>query len=68
MDRIRSQLIRESCGIQPIDERVERRMKWDEHVMTMDAERIVKISRDTISAARRYLGRPKRRPSDLIPG
>jgi hypothetical protein len=41
MHRIR----RQSCGIQPIDEWMERR-EWDEHVTRMDAERLVKISRD----------------------
>ena len=33
----------------------------------MDAERLVKISRDNIPAVRRFPGRPKRRWSDLIP-
>ena len=50
IDRIRSQQIRESCGIQPINER--RRREWDEHVTRMDAERLVKISRDNILARR----------------
>ena len=37
IDRIRSQKIRESCGIQPINEWVERRRrKWDQHVTRMD--------------------------------
>ena len=41
---IRSQQIRESCGIQPINEWVERRKReWDEHVTRIDAEGIVKI-------------------------
>ena len=39
MDRIRSQQIKESCGIQPINEWVERRRKeWDQQVTRMDAE------------------------------
>ena len=43
---IRSQKIRESCGIQSINKWVERRRReWDEQV-AMDAERLVKISRD----------------------
>jgi len=33
----------------------------------MDAERLVKISRDNIPIGRRFKGRPKRRWSDLIP-
>ena len=32
IDRIRSQEIRESCGIQPINEWVERREECDQHV------------------------------------
>ena len=53
IDRIRSQLIRESCGIQPINEWVERRTKeWGEHIKRMDAERLVNISRGNIPAGR----------------
>ena len=48
IDRIRSQQ-RESCGIQPINEWVERRREWDQHVTRMDAKRLVKHSRDNIS-------------------
>jgi hypothetical protein len=49
IDRIRSQQIRESCGIQPVNEWAERRRReWDEHVTRMDAERLVKISRENI--------------------
>ena len=68
IDRIRSQQIRESCGIQPINGWVERRIRrgWDQHVTRMDAERLVKISRDNIPAGKRSPGRPKRRWSDLI--
>ena len=68
MNRIRSQQIRESCGIQPINEWVERRRReWDGHVTRMDAEKLGKISRDNIPAERRSPGRLKRRWSDLIP-
>ena len=69
IDRIRSQQIRESCGIQPINQWVKkkkRRRERDEHVTRTDAERLVKISRDNIPAGRRSPGRPKRRWSDLI--
>ena len=46
-NRITSQQIRESYGIQPIDEWVERRRReWDEYVARMDAERLVKTSRN----------------------
>jgi hypothetical protein len=66
-DRIRSQQIRESCGIQPINESVEiRRRDWDEHVTRMDDERLVKISRDNIPSGRRFPRRQKRKWSDLI--
>ena len=52
-DRIRSQQIREFCGIQPINERVKRRRReWDQHVKRMDAEKLVKISRDNIPVGR----------------
>jgi hypothetical protein len=51
INRIRSQQIRESCGIQPINEWVEkRRREWDKHVTRMDAERLVNISMDNIFA------------------
>ena len=43
IDSIRSQQIRESCGIQPINEWAKRRRRreWDEHVTRMEAERLV---------------------------
>ena len=67
IDRIRSQQMRESCDFQPINEWVERRRReWDEHVTRMDAERLVKISRDNIPSRRRSPGRPKRRWSGII--
>ena len=60
--------IRESCGIQPINEWVEmRRREWDEDVRRMD-KRLFKISREIIPARRRYPERPARRLSNLIPG
>ena len=69
IERTRSKKIRESCGIQSINEWTERRRgEWDDHVTRMDAERLVKISRDNIPAGRRSPGRPKRRWSDLILG
>ena len=49
IDTIRSQQIRESCCIQPINDWVDRRRReWDQHIIRMDAERLVKISRDSI--------------------
>ena len=59
IDTIRIQQIRESCVIQPINEWVERRRDWDEYVRRMDAERLVKISRDNTPAGRRYPQCPK---------
>ena len=38
-----------------------------DHVTGMDAERLVKISRDNIPAGRKSPRRPKRRWNDLIP-
>ena len=37
-----------------------KRREWDEHITRMDADRLVKISRDSISAGRGCPGRPKR--------
>jgi hypothetical protein len=51
--RIRSQQIRDSCEIQPINEWVERRrIERNEPLTRMDAERLDKISRDSIPAGR----------------
>ena len=55
VDRIRSQQIREFWGIQPFNKWVgRRRREWDEHVTRMDAERLVKISREGIPPGRRF--------------
>jgi hypothetical protein len=60
IDRIIRQQIRQSWGIQPINEWVERRIReWDQHVTIMDAERLVKISRDNLPVGVRSPGRPK---------
>ena len=40
--------IRESCSIQPIEWMERQRREWDEQETRMDAERLVKISRDNI--------------------
>ena len=43
IDKIRNQQIRGFCGIQPINEGVERgRREWDQHVTRLNAERLVK--------------------------
>ena len=67
MYRIRSQLIRESCGIQAINEWVERlRRKYDEDVTRMNAKRLVKISRDNITAGNQSLIKKKQAESPTI--
>ena len=61
IDKIKSQRIRESCGIQPFNEWMERRRmrrEWDEHVTRMNTERLVNISRDNIHAGIRSPARP----------
>ena len=55
IDRIISQQTRESCGIQPINVRAERR-DWDEHLIRMNHERLVKISKKDLQAARKEDG------------
>ena len=66
---IRSQQIRESSGIQPINEWVERtrRREWDERVTIMDAERRFQVIIN-IPVGRRSPGRLKTRWNNLIPG
>ena len=54
IEKMRIQQIRESCGIQPINEWLEsgRTREWDENVTKIDAERLFKISKDHIPAGR----------------
>ena len=66
IERIKSKQIIESCGIQPINEWVERIREWEQHVTRMDAERLIRISRDNIPVGSRSPGCPKRRWSNLI--
>ena len=66
--RIRNQQIRECCGVQPINEWVEKRREWDEHVTRMGAERLINISRDSITPDSISPELSKRKWSDLIPG
>ena len=50
-DRIRSQQIRGSCRIQPINEWMKRRRReCDEHVTSMEAESLFKIPRENTRA------------------
>ena len=46
--RIRSQQIRESC----INECLERRRAWDDHLTRIDAKKLVKFSWDNVTAGR----------------
>ena len=72
IDRIRSQQIRESCGIQLLmsgrkeEEEEEERMGRPCN-KNFYAERFVKFTRDNIPAGSRSPERPKRKWSDLIP-
>ena len=68
INRIRTQQIRESCDIHPIEWMERRRREWDENVMRMNAEKFVKTSGDNIPGERSTPRRSKRRRSDLIPG
>ena len=54
IDRIRTQQIIESHGIQLINDWMERRKRreWDEHVARMEAEKLPIISKDNIPAGR----------------
>ena len=53
INRIRSQDIREPCGIQPINRSTERRRREQEkHITRMEAERLGEISRDHQPAGR----------------
>ena len=59
---IRSQQISKSCGIQSFNEWLKRRSRgeWNEYATRVDAEKLVKIPRDNISARRS----PRRRKED----
>ena len=68
MDRARSNNIRQTCGIDKINDCVlERMKKWNEHIDRMTEERIVKITRDKSPAGRRSTGRPRKRWTDNLP-
>ena len=67
MDRIRRENIRQTCGIDKINDWVLERKKWNEHIDCMIRERIVKITRDKLLAGRRSTGRPRKRWRDNLP-
>ena len=66
IDRIRSQQITESYGIQPINDGWKEEEGWDVHLTRMDAEKLLMISSDNIPAGIRSPGCPRRRWSNLI--
>ena len=68
MDRIRSDNIRQTCGIDKINDWIlDRKKKWNEHIDRMTEERIVKITRDKLPAGHRSIGRPRKRWRDNLP-
>jgi len=61
-DRIRSQVIREECGVEDIVRwGRERRRKWRDHVNRMDDDRIIKICSTQNPHGQRPRGRPPKR-------
>ena len=68
MDRIRSDNVRQTCGIDKINDWVlERKKKWNEHIHRMTEERIVKITRDELPGGHRSTVRPRKRWRDNFP-
>ena len=57
MDRERSNNIRQTCGINEINNWIlDKKKKWNERIDHMTKERIVKITRDKLPAGRRSTG------------
>ena len=61
MDRERSDNLRQTCGIDKINDR---NKKWNEHIDCMIEEIIVKITRDKSQAGQRNTGMPRKRWND----
>ena len=61
INRTRSRQIREFCGIQPINEWMVRMREWDEHVTRIDAEQLVKISRDKYTCWKKISRKPEKK-------
>ena len=60
-DRIRNKIIRETVGVQPIQEYVERsQLRWYGHVNRMDDKRIVKRVCEARETGKRPRGRPRK--------
>jgi hypothetical protein len=61
VDRIRNKIIRETVGIQPTQEYVERsQLRWCGHVNRMDDKRIVKRVYEERETGKRPRGRPRK--------
>jgi hypothetical protein len=64
-DDVRSQDLREQCGIQPIEEWVNNRKgEWNNHISRMTEDRFVKFVRDNSPKGKRRTGRPRKRWSE----
>ena len=62
MERIRSDNIRQTCGIDKINDWIlERKQKWNKHIDRMTEERMAKIRSDKLQAGHRNTGRPRKR-------
>jgi hypothetical protein len=61
MDRIRNKIIRETAGVQPIQEYVERsQLRWYGHVNRMDDKRIVTRVCEARETGKSPKGRPRK--------
>jgi hypothetical protein len=60
-DRIRNEIIRETVGVQPIQEYVERsQLRWYGHINRMDDKRIVKRVCEAREIGKKPRGRPRK--------
>ena len=65
-DRKRSEEIRRMSKIDNINDCLQRKRNWNEHIPRMTDDRIVKTSRDKSPAGQRSTGRPRKRCSDNL--
>ena len=69
LDRVSNAEIRETCGIQHVDEWVCRRRKeWNDHVERMGPDSLVRKARDGLPKGRRSPGRHKMRWNGSLSG
>ncbi|XP_060522502.1 uncharacterized protein LOC132699671 [Cylas formicarius] len=65
LDRERNENIRQSCGVDNMNEWVlQRKRQWNDHINRMQDGRLVKIVRDKSPDGRRSVGRPRKRWND----